>query len=179
MKSIDFDSSLLNAIKLEQNETIAYQGAPNLRQSIWHCYRVLFNVSLVFFLLGSGFAFFKYHVSFFWLQIAFAIYLLSLFLLSLIDAYTDRDVYYCITDRRVIKLKGGRIEKQLRFDEITKITHKERDGQGFFIFTGAKAGSSDLTAISVLGIDRVKAVYTALPVRLKEIADTSNKSLLQ
>lgn len=178
MKQTGLDSNSLKAIELEQNESIVYQGAPDLKQSIWHSYRVLFNITSVFFLLGAGFAFFKYHVSSLWLQIALGIYMVALFFLSLIDAYTDRDVYYCITDRRVIKLKAGKKEKQLRFDEIATITHKEKDGKGYFLFSGG-SGTENMTVISFLGIEHVSAVYQALPVDLKKIADASNKSLLQ
>lgn len=179
MKQTGLDSNSLKAIELEQNESIVYQGAPNLRQSIWHCYRVLFNVTFLFFLLGLASAFFLYHLEPSLLSAILGIYMVALFLLSLIDAYTDRDVYYCITDRRVIKLKARKLQKQLRLEEITSITHKEKDGQGFFIFSGTKTGSGNLTAISVLGIDRVQTVYAALPVELKKIAEASNKSLLQ
>lgn len=179
MKPAESRSNSLKEIEFEHNETIVYQGAPNLRQSMWHCYRVLFNFTFFVFLLGLASAFFFYNLSLSWLPVALSIYMVALFLLSLIDAYTDRDVYYCITDQRVLKLKAGKLQKQLRMEEITKIIHKETDGQGFFLFTGAKAGSGELNAISVLGIDRVKTIYAALPARLKEIADASNKSMFQ
>jgi len=179
MKVAGIDSTSLQAIKLVQGESVVYQGAPNLRQSIWHCYRILFNITWVIFLLGSAFAFFTYHVSMFWLQMSFGIYMSLLFLLSLIDAYTDRDVHYFVTSRRVIKLKGGKVEKQLDFGKITSITYKEKDGQGFFLFSGSEDIAGNMTVISFLGIEKVSAIYAALPPDLKKIADASKTALIQ
>lgn len=175
-KPIGIDSTSLKAIALEPSESIIFQGAPNLRQSIWQCYRVLFNISWIFFVLSAGFAYFKYQIPMLILEMSFGIYMVVLFLLSLIDAYTDRDVYYCITSSRVIKLKNGKIEKQLRFEEITSITHKQKDGSGFFLFSG---GPDDKTVISVLGIERVQAIYSALPPELKKKADAQNSALIK
>ncbi len=175
-KPIGIDSTSLKAIALEPNESIVFQGAPNLRQSIWHCYRILFNVSWIFFVLSAGFAYFKYQIPMLILEMSFGVYMILLFLLSLIDAYTDRDVYYCITNNRVIKLKRGKTEKQLRFEEITRITYKQKDGAGFFLFSGGKDG---MTVISVLGIERVQTIYSALPPELKKVADAPNSALIQ
>lgn len=166
------DFSALQAIQLEPNETISYQGSPNLRQSVWHSFRILFKITFFLFLSGTALAFFGYQVPLYW---AFGIYLVALVLLSLIDAYTDRNVFYCITNRRVIKLKAGKIEKQLRFDEIKNITHKAKDGRGFFLFSGR---SKEDTVISFLGIEHVSAVYAALPGDLKKIAEKSNSALI-
>lgn len=168
MKPIGIDSTSLKAIALASNESIIFQGAPNLKQSIWHCYRVLFNITWIFFVLSATIAHFKYQIPVLILEISFAVYMVVLFLLSLIDAYTDRDVYYCITNNHVIKLKSGKLEKQLRFEEITRITHKQKDGAGFFLFSG---GPDGMTVISVLGIERVQTIYSALPPELKKIAD--------
>ncbi|QQR58123.1 MAG: hypothetical protein IPG59_01140 [Candidatus Melainabacteria bacterium] len=175
-KPTGIDSTSLKAITLEPSESIIFQGAPNLGHSIWHCYRILFNITWVFFVLAAIYAYFKYQIPMLLLEISFGIYMVILFLLSLIDAYTDRDVYYCITNSRVIKLKGKKIEKQLRFEEITRITHRQKYGAGFFLFSG---GPDGMTVISVLGIERVQAIYFALPQELKKIADAQNSALIQ
>lgn len=176
MESKAANISAIQNINLAPGETVLFQGSPNTTTGLWHCYRFLFNLTWFLYLLGGAVAYLRYHVPVHWLVISSGAYLVLLYILSAIDAYTDRDVYFCLTNQRVIKLKGGKINKQLLYDEVTNVTHKEKDGQGYFVFTGGEGG---MTAISLLGIDRVSAVYAALPQEVKKIADDSNKSILQ
>lgn len=176
MESKGANLSAIEKISLANGETIVWQGSPNTATGLWHCYRFLFNITFVLYLVAVAVAAIRYHVPVYWLVISFGAYLVLLYILSAIDAYTDRDVYFCLTNQRVIKIKGGKVNKQLQYDEITNVTHKEKDGQGYFVFTGGEGG---MTAISLLGIDRVSAVYAALPPDVKKIADASNESILQ
>ncbi len=176
MDSRPANINAVQEISLNPGETIAWQGAPNTSYGLWHCYRFLFNITFVLFLAAAAFAAIKYHVPINILVMAFGAYLVLLYVLSLIDAYTDRDVYFCLTNQRILKLKAGKINKQLNYDEINNVTHKEKDGLGYFVFTGGEGG---MTAISLLGIERVSAIYAVLPPEIKKIADSSNQSILE
>ncbi len=157
--------------KLEGNlspgEMVVWQGSPNLQQGFWQCFWMLARMSFIVPIMGIVFMV-KDNPSVPVLLMSAAGYISILLALAGIDAYTDRDVDYCLTNERVIKFKGGSIQKELAYDEVKTITCKESDdGSGFLLFMG---GLEQPTSISVMGIGQFSTVVRNLPHELRQLA---------
>ena len=156
---------------LSSNETVLWTGSPDLSQGIWQCFWMLIRLTVIPVLIGILYLGLQ-KIS---VNVALAIsvgYVFVILVLAAVDAYTDRDVDYCLTNVRVVKFKGGRIQKELAYDQVTSLTVDESEGKGFLLFVGGPSNITPNTSISVMGIDDIARVCAALP---KELLTMSQK----
>ncbi len=147
---------------LSSNEKVLWTGSPDLSQGIWQCFWLLIRLTVIPMLIGILYMGTQ-KVSVTVACVTAVGYVFVILVLAAMDAYTDRDVDYCLTNLRVVKFKGGSIQKELPYDQVIALKIDESKGKGFLMFVG---GSPKMTSISVMGIDDVSKVCAALPQEL-------------
>lgn len=166
MRKLNRSALLQLENSLSSNEKVLWTGSPDLSKGFWQCFWMLIRLSAVLPLLIGVLYLGLHKVS---VNVACAIsvgYVFLILVLAAVDAYTDRDVDYCLTNLRVVKFKGGRIQKELSYDQVTSMTVNESDGKGYLLFVGGYSDTTPITSISVMGIDNIAKVCAALPNNL-------------
>ena len=171
MRKLNRSALLQLENSLSSNEKVLWTGSPDLSKGIWQCFWMLIRLTVIPVLIGICYLGLQ-KVS---VNVACAIsvgYVFLILVLAAVDAYTDRDVDYCLTNLRVVKFKGGRIQKELAYDRVTSLTVDESEGKGYLLFVGGPSNTTPITSISVMGIDNIAKVCAALP---KELLTMSQK----